>query len=269
MSSPSQPLPGFLSDSSEWAPVIAGESGAIVLRHQSRERFAKIVPVDEVGALEDERDRIEWLSGTGIPGPRVLDWVATEDGASLLTSAVAGIPADGLDPAQLQRSWPAITDTLRQLHSIPTDTCPYSRTLDEMMALARATVAEQRVHPEFLPEHLVDTPPGEILRGLEDELPSRREQERASTVVCHGDFCLPNVLIDPDTLRVTGLIDLGRLGRADPYADIALLLANARETWTDEDSARRADLDFGDRYGIALDPDRRDFYLRLDPLTWS
>lgn len=45
-----------------------------------------------------------------------------------------------------------------------------------MMTLARATVAEDRVHPEFLPQHLVDTPPVVILDNLERDLPLRQEQ---------------------------------------------------------------------------------------------
>jgi kanamycin kinase/aminoglycoside 3'-phosphotransferase-2 len=40
-------------------------------------------------------------------------------------------------------------------------------------------------------------------------------------VVCHGDFMLPNVIIDPVTLEVTGIIDVGDLGLADPYRDYA------------------------------------------------
>lgn len=39
-------------------------------------------------------------------------------------------------------------------------------------------------------------------------------------VVVHGDYCLPNVMIDPDTLTPTGLIDLGRLGRGDRSSDL-------------------------------------------------
>ncbi|WP_436977121.1 phosphotransferase, partial [Shigella flexneri] len=30
-------------------------------------------------------------------------------------------------------------------------------------------------------------------------------------VVCHGDPCMPNFMVDPKTLQCTGLIDLGRL----------------------------------------------------------
>jgi streptomycin 3"-kinase len=86
--------------------------------------------------------------------------------------------------------------------------------------------------------------------------------------VCHGDLCLPNILIDPVTHHVTGLIDLGRLGTADPHADIALLLATARTIWPDEPTARQAESDFDRWYGTAVDRERQEFYLRLDPLTW-
>jgi streptomycin 3"-kinase len=59
------------------------------------------------------------------------------------------------------------------------------------------------------------------------------------------------------------------LGRADRYADLALLLANSRETWPDEDHATAADEAFARDYGVTLDADRQRFYLHLDPLTWG
>ncbi len=68
---------------------------------------------------------------------------------------------------------------------------------------------------------------------------------------------------------MSGFIDLGRLGSADRHADLALLLANARETWPNEERARAADMAFAERYGIALDHDRLRFRLHLDPLTWG
>ncbi len=129
-------------------------------------------------------------------------------------------------------------------------------------------MAEGRVVLEFLPVALQRTPPAQILEQIEAELPVRLAQERAQLVVCHGDLCLPNILVDPTTGQVKGLIDLGRLGTADPYGDIALVLATARQTWTDEAMARRTDQEFAGIYGTELDRERQDFYLRLDPLTW-
>lgn len=134
--------------------------------------------------------------------------------------------------------------------------------------MAEATVSEDRVAVEFLPVALQRTPPRRILERIKAELPIRLAQERSGIVVCHGDLCLPNILVDPATGQVQGLIDLGRLGKADPYGDIALLISTARETWSDEAMARRAEDEFSKVYGAELDTDRLDFYLRLDPLTW-
>jgi streptomycin 3"-kinase len=73
----------------------------------------------------------------------------------------------------------------------------------KMMTLAEATVAEERVVVEFLPLALQRTSPKQILTQLEAELPVRLSEERTQLVLCHGDLCLSNILIDPDTHHVT------------------------------------------------------------------
>ncbi|MCZ9779958.1 phosphotransferase, partial [Pseudomonas aeruginosa] len=81
---------------------------------------------------------------------------------------------------------------------------------------------------------------------------------------------LPNFMVDPKTLQCTGLIDLGRLGTADRYADLALMIANAEENWAAPDEAERAFAVLFNVLGIeAPDRERLAFYLRLDPLTWG
>jgi streptomycin 3"-kinase len=221
-----------------------------------------------VAELADERDRAVWINQTEIPSAQVLDWRRTESGAVLVTQAMPGVPASELEAPALRRAWPSVVAAVRSLHDLAIDRCPFERTLAEVIPVARDTVADGRVVIEFLPEALQRTPPTQILEQIESELPVRLAQERTQLVVCHGDLCLPNILVDPASGQVTSLLDLGRLGRADPYADIALLLATARETWRDEAMARRADHEFAEIYGTELDPERQDFYLRLDPLTW-
>jgi streptomycin 3"-kinase len=124
------------------------------------------------------------------------------------------------------------------------------------------------VNPDFLPDDDKSRSPAELLARIAAELPARFTQEADDLVVCHGDACLPNIMVDPATQRCTGLIDLGRLGRADRYADLALLLANAQESWTSSDQAERAHSILFETLGITPDRDRLAFYLRLDPLTW-
>ncbi|MFH8754735.1 APH(3'') family aminoglycoside O-phosphotransferase [Streptomyces atroolivaceus] len=253
----------------DWLPVTSGESGASVHRSADATRYAKCVPAAEAADLRAERDRIAWLSGQGVPGPRVLDWHEGDAGACLVTGAVAGVPADQVPAEDLRASWVRIADAVRRLHEVPVSRCPFRRGLDAMVAVARDVVARDAVNPEFLPVEQQHTPSAELLARLTRQVARRRAQEAADTVVCHGDLCLPNIILDPRTLEVSGFVDLGRLGRADRHADLALLYANARETWTDEGQARAADAAFAERYGIALDPGRLRFYLHLDPLTWG
>ncbi len=216
-----------------WTPISSGESGARVYRRG--ERIAKVG-----GDLDGERRRIEWLAGTGVPGPRVLDF----DGEVLVMTAVPGVPASETDA---EHAWPSILDVLARIHALPVASCPFERRLATMFALAEAVVAEDRVEPAFLSDEQRRVPPPRLLDALRTDLPTRLAQEPGDEVVCHGDPCLPNFMVDGDVC--TGVIDLGRLGVADRHADLALLAA---------DSGRP----------VAGDPERLRFYLALDPLTW-
>ncbi|GAU70987.1 kinase [Streptomyces sp. NBRC 110611] len=253
----------------DWVPVTTGESGAAVFRSADGTRYAKCVAAAEAADLKAERDRVAWLSDQGVPGPRVLGWHSGNAGACLVTAAVAGVPADQVSAEDLRAAWDRIADAVRRLHEVPVRQCPFRRDVDEMIARARDVVARNAVNPEFLPVEQQHTPATELLSRLLPQLGRRREQEAAETVVCHGDLCLPNIVLDPRTLDVSGFLDLGRLGLADRYADLALLLTNARETWQDEEQAQTADTAFAERYGIPLDHHRLRFYLHLDPLTWG
>ncbi|WP_029118053.1 APH(3'') family aminoglycoside O-phosphotransferase [Mycobacterium sp. URHB0044] len=248
-----------------WHPVTRGESGAEVFRSADGLRYAKVVGPDQVDVLAAERDRIAWAHGRGLPTPAVLDWRATEHGARLVMTAVAGVPADQLSPDDFSRAWPSIADSVRALHDITGEECPFRRDLDTMLELARDVVSRDAVNPDFLPDDDKAVAAAALLERVEAEAEARRQQEQHDRVVCHGDLCLPNLLVDGG--RFSGFIDLGRLGVADPHADLALLLANVGDTYGDLARVARDVLDAG--YPPSIDDDRLTFYLRLDPLTWG
>ena len=50
---------------------------------------------------------------------------------------------------------------------------------------------------------------------------AERSEKSEGGVVCHGDFCLPNILYDG---KAFGFIDLGDMGRGDPWLDYAWCL---------------------------------------------
>jgi streptomycin 3"-kinase len=270
MEQSSDELLPVLPPGTDWLPVGTGESGDRVFRRGDGAAYAKVATGERVALLDGERRRTAWLAATGIPCPAVLDWMEEEGSACLVTAAVPGVPASALSGPELARAWPAIARLVGALHDLPVTGCPFERRLATMFRLAEDVVARGAVNPDFLDSVDRGTSPAVLLGRLRDELPRRLAAEPGDLVVCHGDACLPNILLDPDTLRCTGLIDLGRLGVADRYADLSLLVANARESWDSPDQARTA---FDTLFSLLAlphpDRERLDFYLRLDPLTWG
>jgi kanamycin kinase len=112
---------------------------------------------------------------------------------------------------------------------------------------------------------------GEGLRALHEDLPvgscpftwsvADRGGRDAPPIdrldVAHGDACVPNTLVDSHG-RWTAHVDLGRLGLADRWADLAVASANLDANfgpgWQDE---------FFAAYGIARDEERIRFYREL------
>lgn len=254
----------------EWMPVVAGESGDFVYRRSDGRAFAKVAGTGRAADLASERDRLLWLQGKGILVPEVIDWHVAEDGACLIMSAIEGVPAAALSAADLLQAWPSMARQLGALHALDTGQCPFDRSLAPMFARAADVVGRNAVNRDFLSDDDRETPATDLLARVERELAVRLEQEARDRVVCHGDPCMPNFMIDPQTLCCTGMIDLGRLGTADRYADLALMTANARESWTGPDQEQRATAILFEALDIAApDLGRLDFYLRLDPLTWG
>jgi streptomycin 3"-kinase len=163
-----------------------------------------------------------------------------------------------------------MVEQLATLHALPVDGCRFEKSLATMFARAADVVARGAVNLDFLPDEDKARPAPELLARVEADLPLRLAQEKTDRVICHGDPCMPNFMVDPETLRCTGMIDLGRLGTADRYADLALMLANAQEHWTTQREAEMAfDTVFATLKIEAPDRERLAFYLRLDPLTWG
>ncbi|OCC06051.1 APH(3'') family aminoglycoside O-phosphotransferase [Labrys sp. WJW] len=265
-----QSLLPALPSAKEWLVVGHGESGDSVYRRSDGLAFAKLSRGRGAMALEGECRRVEWLSRFKLGSPEVLDWRAGEEGACLVTSAIAGVPASDLDGNQLLQAWPSIAARIGALHALAIEECLFERGLSTMLARATDVVSRGAVNPDFLPPEQREANPAGLLLALEAQREQRLAEEAGDRVVCHGDACMPNFMVDPATLRCTGMIDLGRLGTADRYADLALMLANAGESWSGPEQAEAAFTSLFEVLGLQRpDRGRLAFYLGLDPLTWG
>jgi streptomycin 3"-kinase len=154
----------------------------------------------------------------------------------------------------------SLGSALRDLHAL-TD-CPFERPLAAVIASAADVVRRDAVNPDFLTDEWRLLQPSELLSRVVAESPY--VESVLEPVVCHGDACLPNVFFDPRTLEVTGLIDLGRLGVADRYSDLALAVIQLHDEWSADPAP------FLDAYGLPEPDSRRlQFFRLLDPLTWG
>jgi streptomycin 3"-kinase len=260
----------WIADALTGHPSGPEKSGDHVYRREDGLAYAKIAPAERSMELVGERDRLTWLNGRGFASPEVVDWREAEDGSCLVMSTIPGIPANELSGPDLLKAWPSMARQIGALHELAADRCPFDRGLSLMFDRAADVVARNAVNPEFLPDEDRNVPAAKLLARVAGELPTRLEQEAADRVVCHGDACMPNFMIDPQTFRCTGLVDLGRLGTADRYVDLALMVANARESWVSQEEGAQAFAILFETLGVgAPDRERLTFYLWLDPLTWG
>ncbi len=260
--SPTPPAPlatGHLRDGAR-QPRVTRSYGAAIHRVECRGTYyVKTMPAVDRADLrfhpENEADRLLWLASYGFPVPEVVE-VGEADGLSwLVTTAVPGVPAGGpWRAAERAAVLDAVADLARALHAVPAAECPFDRTLAVTLPRCRVAVELGTVDLDDLDERHAGWSGADLLAEL-DALPAPAED----VVVCHGDLGLDNVLIDPRTLTVSGVLDAGRLGRADRWLDLAVVLRDLTE------ELGVAPEGFLRRYGVsAVDEERYRYYRLMD-----
>ncbi|EOM75938.1 aminoglycoside 3'-phosphotransferase [Rhodococcus rhodnii] len=175
--------------------------------------------------------RLDWAGAlTTVPEP--VEWGEDDTGTWLVTRGLPGTSA--VSPEWLTEPEIAVRAVglgLRALHErLPISSCPWEWSVAGRIAEAR----DRGRHPDIGEPPTIDR-----------------------LVVCHGDACCPNTLLAQDG-TVLGHVDLGSLGVADRWADIAVAAASTRRNYGPgwEDALVTA-------YGLEPDRDRMDYYQRL------
>ena len=234
-----------------------GMSGASVYRLGSTQdqRFLKVAPTTAGQELQAEAARLIWLNGK-LPVPRVVYFADYDGSQYLMTTAVPGV---ALCDNFVRDRTPQVIDRYAQgarlIHSLPVAECPFDAGLDVRVQQARRAVESGTVDTELFDDERLGRSPESLYQELLESRPTGED-----LVFTHGDYCAPNVLVDPATLRLTGFVDLGRAGVADRYQDLALAARSIAYNFGDEWSLR-----FFNEYGID-EPDETKvaFYKLLD-----
>jgi len=208
-------------------PVTTGESGGTVLRLTASGRptwYLKSGQGDVANDITEEMHRLTWLAPR-LPAPQLVHFVRDANRAVLVTTALAGEPAAAWleqHPARIDEALQAIARFLHRLHALPVAQCPFDASHSVRLAAARARVDQGVVDEEDFDDARRGQTAEQVWQDMTAMLPLSFER-----VVTHGDFSLDNIFIDDG--HVSGCLDVGRLGVADPYQDVAILWNNLSE----------------------------------------
>ncbi len=241
-----------------WQTISSGASGALIfriVRPDGPACYLKMAapPLDE--ELLAEKQRLEWLQGR-LPVPEIDAFYADSRRTCLLLSEIPGLEAcDAAFAQDIPTVVRLLAQGLRLIHQLEIVACPFDQRLTQRMALAKRRVQAGVIDESDFDEQRKGMHADELFQVLLKRRPNIEE-----VVFTHGDYCLPNILLDPSATRVSGFVDWGRAGIADRYQDLALaarsLTHNFGQGWEPL---------FWEAYGLqTVDQARIEFYQLLD-----
>lgn len=235
-----------------WDPVSVHPGRSAMHRLSSpagETHYLKVVRRGWTPSAEAEAERTVWAR-SHLPVPRVLERGATEQSSWLLTEGIDGIDATA---AVHRRDVAGLVDRLaeglRRFHGAPVDACPFQFRCADAVQVVRhrhetgQIDAARDFHPEFA-ALTVEAAVAELVTSVPDT---------EDLVVCHGDYCVPNILLRGT--EVVGFVDLGELGVADRWWDLAV--ATWSLTWNFGPGYEDR---FLASYGAPRDDERMRFY---------
>lgn len=239
-----------------------GMSGAGIYLY--RDMVLKIQKMDL--EAENEVAMLQWLKGK-IPVPEIIEHIHENEYSYILMNKCTGkMACDPYYMMQPKLQVELLAEALHSLWGVSIQGCPSRLTLQKRLAIAEENIIKNRVdivdaEPDtFGPNGFRD--PEALLYWLQENQPEEKE------TICHGDFCLPNIFLSDN--GVSGMIDLGRSGVADPWMDIALchrsLNNNYRGVYGANSYTGYQPQMLFDVLGIQPDPERIRYYILLDEL---
>lgn len=208
-------LPAELQTLTDGDAVTIGRSGMQVFR--VRDGYLKIAlhSVRTEDTLLGEKERLRWLQGK-LPVPQVYAYGKTAQVEYLYLSEIQGIMA--CDP-YFQSNKPLLisllADALHMVHAVTAQNCPFQQVLQQRLEEVEHRIATGQIDEVKFSGYFPELSLQEWYERVKQDRPPVDD-----LVFTHGDFCLPNILIDPEKKRISGLIDWGRAGVADRHEDL-------------------------------------------------
>ncbi|WP_282940093.1 aminoglycoside 3'-phosphotransferase [Paenibacillus sp. RC67] len=151
--------------------------------------------ISKRGSLEREYEMTRFLNRYHAVAPQVIAYESDADHDFLFTEALAGEDGTAEEHIENPRKLAGVFGkSLRMLHSLPTEGCPYPHRTTEML------------------DELNDKDTSHL------QIIHQVKNSAIDNVMIHGDYCLPNIIMDNFAFK--GFIDLGYGGVGDRHYDL-------------------------------------------------
>ncbi len=164
------------------------------------------------GTLQRETLMTDYFHKKGL-GAEVLGYV-TDENDWLLTAAVKG--EDCVHEMYLsdpKRLCDTLAVALRELHETKHSDCPVKDRVTEYLTLAEGNYETGNYDKSHFPDSFGYRSAEEAYKVLQEGKSALKNE-----VLIHGDYCLPNIMLDD--WRLSGFIDVGNGGVGDRHIDL-------------------------------------------------
>lgn len=165
-----------------------------------------------LGSLAREAEMTAYFHSKGL-GAEVLSYAQNEYDW-MLSRAVRG--EDGVLDKHLsdpKRLCDLIAKELRKLHEIDASDCPVQDRMGEYIRLVEQNYKTGRYDSSHFPDSFGYSSADEAISVFENG-----KHELENEVLIHGDYCLPNIMLN--NWKLSGFIDVGNGGIGDRHVDL-------------------------------------------------
>ena len=168
--------------------------------------------VGGAGKLRQEAEMTAYFYKKGL-GTEILSYVSGEKDI-MLSRAVAGLDCTSdIYLAEPKRLCDLLAERLRMLHELDASDCPIKDKVGEYIAMGELNYAKGTYNTDHFPDSFGYRSGEEAYRVLQESKHLLKNE-----VLIHGDFCLPNIILD--NWHPSCLIDVDHAGIGDRHIDL-------------------------------------------------
>ncbi len=161
-----------------------------------------------------EYEMLKWLKDR-ISVPDVIYHSNNSEYEFLLLTEIPGkVSYEVFSKSDIETNLKILAEGLQIFHALPLAGCPNEFDIDKLIQHAKKRLEQGLINDENFDVRWKHKTPDELFEDVKRLMPKKIDK-----VVTHGDYCLPNVLIN--TNELSGFIDLGSAGINDRYYDLA------------------------------------------------